>query len=120
MTAQGAALTRYRRAIETQSIVLAELAAREMGHVPLSDALSLVMLYAVAGSPKAEPSAVRWLGRLAADTPNPSPTDFSDEPGVYLECEMGYRIEDIGRIDAEAGLVECLTRFPRDVIALPG
>jgi hypothetical protein len=31
VTSQGAALTRYRRAIETQSIVLAELAAREMG-----------------------------------------------------------------------------------------
>jgi hypothetical protein len=69
VTSQGAALTRYRRAIETQSLVLAELAAREMGHVPLGDALALVLLYASAGSPKAEPAAVRWLARLALERP---------------------------------------------------
>ena len=68
MTGQGSALTRYRRAIETKSIVLAELAAREMGHVALSDALALVLLYAASGSPKAEPAAVRWLARLASGT----------------------------------------------------
>lgn len=67
MTAQGSATTRFRRAIETESILLAELAAREMGHVPLGDALSLVRLYATSGSPKAEPAAVRWLARLAVE-----------------------------------------------------
>ena len=76
MTSQGAALTRYRRAIETQSIVLAELAAREMGHVPLADALSLVMLYATSGSPKAEPAAVRWLARLALERPRTTIGEF--------------------------------------------
>jgi hypothetical protein len=69
VTSQGSATTRYRRAIEAQSVVMAELAAREMGHVPLADALSLVILYAVAGSPKAEPAAVRWLARLALERP---------------------------------------------------
>jgi len=60
------------------------------------------------------------LGRLAADSPLPSPTVFSVEPGVYLAGEMGVRIEDLVLFDAGAGLVERLTRFPRDVIALPG
>lgn len=69
MTANGSPLTRYRRAIETESLVLAELAAREMGGVPLVDALQLVKLYASAGSPKAEPAAVRWLARLALERP---------------------------------------------------
>jgi hypothetical protein len=69
VTSQGSALTRYRRAIETQSVVLAELSAREMGHVPLTDALALVTLYAESGSPKAEPAAVRWLARLALERP---------------------------------------------------
>ena len=60
------------------------------------------------------------LGRLAADTPLPTPTVFSVEPGVYLEGEMGVRIEDLVLLDADAGRVERLTLFPRDVIALPG
>jgi Xaa-Pro aminopeptidase len=56
------------------------------------------------------------LGRLAPETPLPSPTVFSVEPGIYLDGEMGVRIEDLVLLDAEAGRVERLTRFPRDVI----
>ena len=56
------------------------------------------------------------LGRLAADTPLPSPTVFSIEPGVYLEGETGVRIEDLVVLDAGAGRVEHLTRFPREVL----
>jgi hypothetical protein len=69
VTAQGSALTRFRRAVERQQVFQAELAAREMGHVPLAEALALVVLYAAAGSPKAEPAAVRWLARLALERP---------------------------------------------------
>ncbi len=60
------------------------------------------------------------LGRLATDAPLPSPTVFSVEPGVYLDGEMGVRIEDLVLFDAAAGRVERLTRFPREVIALQG
>ena len=35
VTSQGSATTRYRRAIEAKSVLLAELSAREMGLVPL-------------------------------------------------------------------------------------
>jgi hypothetical protein len=55
--------------VERQQVFPAEIAAREMGHVPLGEALALVMLYAAAGSPKAEPAAVRWLARLALERP---------------------------------------------------
>jgi Xaa-Pro aminopeptidase len=56
------------------------------------------------------------LGRLAADTPLPSPTVFSIEPGVYLEGETGVRIEDLVVLDAAAGRIDRLTRFPREVL----
>ena len=69
VTSQGTALTRYRRAIEAKSILLAEPSAREMDHVPFGDARGLVRLFAASGSPKAEPAAVRWLARLALERP---------------------------------------------------
>jgi Xaa-Pro aminopeptidase len=58
------------------------------------------------------------LGKLASDDPLPSPTVFSVEPGVYLEGELGVRIEDLLLLDAEAGRVERLTRFTRDVLVV--
>jgi Xaa-Pro aminopeptidase len=58
------------------------------------------------------------LGKSAPDTVLPSPTVFSVEPGVYLDGEMGVRIEDLIALDAAAGRVERLTRFPRDVLVV--
>jgi len=60
------------------------------------------------------------LGRSATDDALPSPTVFSVEPGIYLENETGVRIEDLVVLDAGAGRVERLTRFPRDVIVVGG
>jgi Xaa-Pro aminopeptidase len=59
------------------------------------------------------------LSRQGSDASLPSPTVFSVEPGVYLPGETGVRIEDLVHLDVERGLVERLTRFPRDVLALP-
>ena len=58
------------------------------------------------------------LGSWALDAPLPSPTVFSIEPGIYLEGETGVRIEDLILLDAAAGRVERLTRFPREVLVL--
>jgi hypothetical protein len=69
VTAPGSALTRYRRAIESRSLLLAELTAREMNHVPLKDALGLLALYAAEPDPKYERAAARWLARLAFEKP---------------------------------------------------
>ena len=52
VTAQGSALTRYRRARERQHIFGAEIAAKEMAYVSLHDALGLLALYAAEESPK--------------------------------------------------------------------
>jgi Xaa-Pro aminopeptidase len=59
-----------------------------------------------------------YLGKLASDEPLPSPTVFSVEPGVYLEGEVGVRIEDLVVLDADARRVERLTLFPRDVLVV--
>lgn len=67
VTAQGSPATRYRRAVETRSVFLAELAAREMGHVPLDDAVDLLLLYAEREPAKLERAATRWLQRLVAE-----------------------------------------------------
>jgi Xaa-Pro aminopeptidase len=37
------------------------------------------------------------------------------EPGVYLDGRTGVRIEDLVHLDASAGRVDRLTRFPREV-----
>jgi Xaa-Pro aminopeptidase len=58
------------------------------------------------------------LGRRAPETPLPSPTVFSVEPGVYLPGETGVRIEDLVAIDAAAGTLRRLTHFPREVLVV--
>jgi Xaa-Pro aminopeptidase len=58
------------------------------------------------------------LGKSAPETPLPSPTVFSVEPGIYLDGETGVRIEDLVAIDAAAGTVRRLTRFPREVLVV--
>lgn len=60
------------------------------------------------------------LGPRAATGPLPSPTVFSVEPGIYVEGQTGVRIEDLVVLDVEAGRLDRLTRFPRDVIVIGG
>jgi Xaa-Pro aminopeptidase len=60
------------------------------------------------------------LGRRAPETPLPRRTVFSVEPGIYLDDETGVRIEDLVAIDADAGTVERLTRFPNEVLVVGG
>jgi Xaa-Pro aminopeptidase len=58
------------------------------------------------------------LSRSAPETPLPSPTVFSVEPGIYLEGETGVRVEDLVAIDVGTGSLTFLTGFPREVIVV--
>ena len=71
MTSQGSRATRFDRAIQRRSLINAELAAREMTTVSLSQALALVILYGEQGEPRFERAALRWLGRLFLEKPMP-------------------------------------------------
>ena len=55
------------------------------------------------------------LGPRAPETPLPSPTVFTVEPGIYLDDVTGVRIEDTMFFDVEAGRVERLSMFPKGV-----
>jgi hypothetical protein len=68
VTAQGSALTRYRRALERRHVFGAEIAAKEMAFLFTENALGLLALYAAEDSPKYDRAAVRWLGRLALES----------------------------------------------------
>ncbi len=67
VTTGGSAQARFVRAIERRSVLNAELAARELGHLVLADALSLVLLYAATDDPRFDRAATRWAGRFCVE-----------------------------------------------------
>jgi sugar/nucleoside kinase (ribokinase family) len=64
MTSQGSAHARFQRAIRAGHVMNAEIAARELGAISLSDALALVLLYARVGDDKFERAARRSVRRV--------------------------------------------------------
>jgi Xaa-Pro aminopeptidase len=52
------------------------------------------------------------LSRSASESPLPSPTVFSVEPGIYQEDRIGIRIEDLVAVDLVGRSLATLTRFP--------
>src|SRR5262245_8830842 len=64
MTSQGTAHGRFTRAIKSGHLLDAEMAARELGSLSLSDSLALVLLYQRSGDEKFERAARRWVRRM--------------------------------------------------------
>jgi hypothetical protein len=64
MTSQGSAQARFQRFIRSGNVVQADMAARELGSLSLSDALSLCLLYEAAGDARFERAFRRWLSRV--------------------------------------------------------
>ena len=63
MTSQGTASGRFTRAIMRGHLFAAEMAAREMDHMSLSNAFSLCLLYRRENDPEFGRAAVRWVRR---------------------------------------------------------
>ena len=60
---------KFLRALETGSLILAELGARECGHLSLDEALRLTALVALHDRDRGERYALRWLSRYLAERP---------------------------------------------------
>ncbi|HEX6700883.1 MAG TPA: hypothetical protein VF101_09150 [Gaiellaceae bacterium] len=67
MTSQGTAHGRFQRAIERRHLLHAEMAARELGHLALDDALTLTLLIAEGEPARLERAARRWLERFITE-----------------------------------------------------
>ena len=68
MTSQGSPHGRFQRAVERGNLLAAETAARELGPLPLADALELLLLIAAKEPTRFERAAVRWFGRYCVET----------------------------------------------------
>lgn len=68
MTSQGHPYARFRRALATGNLAIAEAAARDLHTVSLGDALTLCLLYR--DDPEGyERAAARWIARLISERP---------------------------------------------------
>jgi hypothetical protein len=85
-------LTRFKRACQKGDVFGAELAARELPHVNLENALRLVCLYAATGDEKFEHAAVRFLGRLIAERRDTMLGSVQLAAGALMELR-GHRRE---------------------------
>jgi hypothetical protein len=65
---KGSPYAYSRRTLETRNLAIV-LAAAELAHIGLSDALAILELMARDGDPRFENAAARWIGRLLTETP---------------------------------------------------
>jgi hypothetical protein len=68
VTSQGHPYARFRRALSTGNVLIAEAAARDLQTIGLADALELCLLYR-AEPERYERAAARWISRLIAERP---------------------------------------------------
>jgi hypothetical protein len=67
MTSQGSAYGRFQRALRRGQLFHAELAAREIGHLSLADALALALLIRDAEPARWPRAAARWHARFVLE-----------------------------------------------------
>jgi hypothetical protein len=101
MTSQGTAAGRFQRAIQQRNIVRADLAARELGSLSLSEALSLCLLYEAEDDPRFERAFQRWLSRVRREKA------LKHEEVELLRAAAGALSTSFRAVALEALLVAC-------------
>jgi hypothetical protein len=66
---KGSPHARFRRSLETGHLPVVLLAAAELQHLELDDALEVLVLMARERHPRFDRAATRWVGRLLAERP---------------------------------------------------
>jgi hypothetical protein len=66
---KGSPHARFRRSLETGRLSVVLLAAAELQHLELDDALEVLVLMARERHPRFDRAATRWIGRLLAERP---------------------------------------------------
>ena len=90
VTSEGHPGARLQRALAAGNLIAAEQAAFEVAFVPLTEARSLVELYAEKGDSKFERAALRYLHRYI-DEANPSLADVVQVAALLAERSLLMR-----------------------------
>ena len=90
----GTATTRFRRALETRSVYLAETSLREMRRVTLLDSLDFCWLVSIEAPDRYERTPRRWFRRLVDERE----TLTLDECQLALACLRGMPAGDRERL----------------------
>ena len=75
MTSQGSPRSVFRRAVENGNLLVAEIVAREIGVIYLSEALELTALIALKERSRLPRLGARWLQRWLDESPTPTLED---------------------------------------------
>jgi len=100
----GSPRPKFWRALETGSLVLAELTARECGHLDLDESVRLTALVALHDRDRGERWAKRWLARYLAERPAATLDD------VLLSATCLRALGGPAHAEALAALRSCVTR----------
>jgi len=66
---KGSPDARFQRSLRTRKLSVVLMAAAELEHVRLDDALEILVLMAQENDPRFDRAAARWIGRLLTETP---------------------------------------------------
>ena len=110
---------------QAATIDLLRLAVEQGGPLPSGRACDVATRAAMAGAPRVYDHGLGHgiglqthespsLSRGASDDALPSPTVFSVEPGIYVQDEIGIRIEDLVAVNTAGKSLTILTQFPAE------
>ena len=67
MSIKGSPHANFRRSLETRNLSLVLMAATELRHIQIDDALEILVLMAEADDRRFDRAAARWVGRLITE-----------------------------------------------------